>query len=104
VPQIDFGRYNKLSRIFTPSAPVNRRELFRGRFEQVLQITSAISQPRRHVVLYGERGVGKTSLANLLADFLSLSEHEEVEPAVRVTALPRTTSGRSGRRSHESCA
>jgi Holliday junction resolvasome RuvABC ATP-dependent DNA helicase subunit len=31
----------------------------------------AISQKGSHAVLYGERGVGKTSLSNVLADFLS---------------------------------
>jgi hypothetical protein len=60
-----------LSTIFTPSAPVNRSALFRGRIDQVLQVTSALVEPGRHVVLYGERGVGKTSLANLLTEFLS---------------------------------
>lgn len=68
--QVDFDRYTALSTIFTPSAPVNRRELFRGRIDQVLQVTSALVEPGRHVVLYGERGVGKTSLANLLTEFL----------------------------------
>jgi Cdc6-like AAA superfamily ATPase len=66
-----FDRYGKLSSIFTPSAPINQRDLFRGRIEQVLDVTSALREPGRHVALYGERGVGKTSLANVLADFLS---------------------------------
>lgn len=64
--RVDFDRYTALSTIFTPSAPIDRRELFRGRIDQVLQATSALVEPGRHVVLYGERGVGKTSLANLL--------------------------------------
>src|SRR5262245_6200015 len=80
---IDFSRYGRLSQVFTPSAPINRRELFRGRIDQILQITSALNQPGRHVVLYGERGVGKTSLANLLADFIAIDEGM-VEPTVRV--------------------
>jgi Cdc6-like AAA superfamily ATPase len=63
-------RHVGLSAIFTPSAPISRRELFRGRIDQVLQVTSAVIEPGRHVVLYGERGVGKTSLANLLTEFL----------------------------------
>lgn len=40
--------------------------------DQVFAITAALSQPGRHAVVYGERGVGKTSLANLLAEFLSM--------------------------------
>lgn len=68
--QDHFDRHQALGAIFTPSAPIDQRALFRGRLEQVLQVTSALVEPGRHVVLYGERGVGKTSLANVLADFL----------------------------------
>lgn len=57
--------------IFTPGAPINERQLFSGRLNQVQTIIDAISQRGYHVILYGERGVGKTSLSNVLADFLS---------------------------------
>ncbi len=36
---------------------------------QLTDVVSAVSQPGQHVGLYGERGVGKTSLANVLAEF-----------------------------------
>jgi len=62
-------RLAELARYFTPSTPVSTVDLFAGRFDQIVQILSVLNQPGRHVVLYGERGVGKTSLANLLADF-----------------------------------
>jgi Cdc6-like AAA superfamily ATPase len=57
--------------VFTPGAPINERDLFAGRLDQVHQILNAISQRGYHAVLFGERGVGKTSLSNVLADFLS---------------------------------
>jgi Cdc6-like AAA superfamily ATPase len=56
--------------IFTPGAPINERELFAGRLVQVQQILNAISQRGYHAALYGERGVGKTSLSNVLLEFL----------------------------------
>jgi Cdc6-like AAA superfamily ATPase len=56
--------------VFTPGAPINDRELFAGRIEQIRQILSAVSQRGYHAVLFGERGVGKTSLSNILADLL----------------------------------
>jgi Cdc6-like AAA superfamily ATPase len=56
--------------VFTPGAPINDRELFAGRIEQIRQILSAVSQRGYHAVLFGERGVGKTSLSNVLADLL----------------------------------
>ena len=54
-----------LNQAFTPGAPVNNGDLFAGRLPQMQKIFSATGQPGFHVVLFGERGVGKTSLANV---------------------------------------
>lgn len=59
----------QLTGVFSPSAPVSKKELFAGRLDQITQVISAVSQVGQHVVLYGERGVGKTSLASLVYDF-----------------------------------
>jgi len=56
--------------VFTPGSPINGRDLFSGRLDQVNRILDAISQRGFHAVLYGERGIGKTSLSNVLSDFL----------------------------------
>lgn len=77
-------RIQELNRVFTPSAPVGSRQAFSGRWQQIMQITSAVSQPGRHVILYGERGVGKTSLANILSELLMLAEDNSQTFAVRV--------------------
>lgn len=60
--------------VFTPGAPINDRQLFAGRLPQVAMILNAISQRGYHPVMYGERGVGKTSLSNVLKDFVSGGE------------------------------
>jgi hypothetical protein len=57
--------------IFTPGAPINERDLFAGRSEQVEKIFDAVSQRGCHAILYGERGVGKTSLSNMISAFLA---------------------------------
>ena len=57
--------------VFTPGAPINERELFSGRKEQVLKIIDAVSQRGCHAILYGERGTGKTSLSNMISAFLA---------------------------------
>ena len=57
--------------IFTPGTPVNERDLFAGRLEQLDKISDAVSQVGYHAVLYGERGVGKTSLANVVSSMSS---------------------------------
>ena len=59
------------SRVFSPSAPVNKRELFAGRIEQIQKISEAIGARGRHAIMYGDRGVGKTSLANILRELFS---------------------------------
>jgi hypothetical protein len=56
---------------FTPSAPVDDVSLFAGRLPQVGQVANAVAQKGQHVVMYGERGVGKTSLANVLKYILA---------------------------------
>ncbi|RBP07392.1 AAA ATPase-like protein [Roseiarcus fermentans] len=57
--------------VFTPGAPINERELFSGRKDQVLKIVEAVSQRGCHAILYGERGTGKTSLSNMITAFLA---------------------------------
>ena len=61
----------QLASIFSPSAPIRSIDLFAGRMEQIRQSVSAVSQAGQHVILFGERGVGKTSLAGLVHKFLS---------------------------------
>lgn len=56
--------------VFTPGSPVNERDLFSGRVEQLASIFSAATQRGYHAILFGERGVGKTSMANILPTIL----------------------------------
>ena len=56
--------------VFTPTSPVNGKDLFAGRDDQLRQIVDVINQIGQHAILYGERGVGKTSLANVFASYL----------------------------------
>jgi Cdc6-like AAA superfamily ATPase len=56
----------KLRHAFTPSQPVADRRLFAGRDEVLKTIIRSIEDQRLHVVLYGERGIGKTSLLHIL--------------------------------------
>jgi Cdc6-like AAA superfamily ATPase len=60
----------KISQAFTPGSPIDRGDLFAGRIRQREKLISTIFQKGEHAILYGERGVGKTSLANTLFDFL----------------------------------
>src|SRR5207302_10200914 len=61
---------SKLSDIFRPGAPIDSKQLFSGRQSQVDDVVNATFQPGQHVAMFGERGVGKTSLAKTLVDML----------------------------------
>lgn len=65
-----FEQSLNVSRIFTPTAPVDEKSFFAGRRMQLKKVIDAVNQKGQHAVIYGERGVGKTSLANVLASFL----------------------------------
>ena len=56
-----------LNKIFTPSAPITDAQIFCGRHIQIHKIASMLSEKGQHAVVYGHRGLGKTSLANVLA-------------------------------------
>jgi Archaeal ATPase. len=55
-----------IGQLFTPSTPIKLADLFAGRQAQISQLIEAVAEPGRHGVLYGERGVGKTSLSQIL--------------------------------------
>src|SRR5271155_6097056 len=46
-------------------APIDEEDLFAGRLAEVNKILETVLSRSKHVVLFGERGVGKTSLSNI---------------------------------------
>jgi Cdc6-like AAA superfamily ATPase len=64
------GRLEALSEAFRPAAPIDRRALFAGRTTQIGDLYAVVEQPGQHAVVYGERGVGKTSLVTVVAEML----------------------------------
>jgi Cdc6-like AAA superfamily ATPase len=53
-------------RIFTPSTPIGIADLFAGRLPQIRRVIDTVAERGRHVIVYGEPGVGKTSLAQVI--------------------------------------
>lgn len=52
---------------FTPGAPIDEFDLIAGRIAQIDRMIETVMQRGQHAILYGERGVGKSSLANTFA-------------------------------------
>ncbi|MBQ3259777.1 MAG: ATP-binding protein [Alistipes sp.] len=59
--------------VFTPNKPVDSIGLFCGRSNEVARIVESVNTDGLHVLLYGDRGVGKTSLARITGEILTKS-------------------------------
>jgi Cdc6-like AAA superfamily ATPase len=68
-PNDKFELMTQIARSFSPSAPIDRR-VFAGRVPQITDVINACTQRGQHVVIFGERGAGKTSLDNALVHIL----------------------------------
>lgn len=66
-------KYFEVPQTFTPSSPVDQRALFAGRIPQIVRLVDCCNEKGRHAVLYGDRGVGKTSLANVVHEELNIT-------------------------------
>jgi Cdc6-like AAA superfamily ATPase len=64
-------RLQVLTQAFRPAAPIDRQALFSGRTRQLGDVFAVADQPGQHAVVYGERGVGKTSLVSVAAEVLA---------------------------------
>ncbi|MCK4343541.1 MAG: ATP-binding protein [Phycisphaerae bacterium] len=72
--QTDRGPYldylARCEQAFRPFAPISLPDFFKGRADNVTSLQTELRTSGRQVAIYGERGVGKTSLA-MLADFFA---------------------------------
>lgn len=60
-----------LATAFRPHAPIEDPSSFVGREVELERVSEALASPGLHVVVYGERGCGKTSLANVATSAVS---------------------------------
>ena len=65
------AKLNKLAEVFSPVSPIKKQDLFFGRINQLNNVCDAINEQGQHAILYGERGVGKTSLGNIMVTQLT---------------------------------
>jgi Cdc6-like AAA superfamily ATPase len=64
----------KCTTVFRPAAPLDNRDLFAGRTDQIVQASRAVNAIGQHAIVFGQRGVGKSSLANILRILLSAED------------------------------
>lgn len=70
-----------LKQYLTPSSPINRVQALQGRKDQIDQIIRAFHSPGRHVFIHGDRGVGKSSLALAVGNYLSGEDRRPIQLA-----------------------
>lgn len=63
-------RKSGVREIFTPHKPIHSLTLFFGRTLEVRALIEHLNTPGQHALLYGDRGVGKSSLANIATELL----------------------------------
>ncbi len=56
----------RLSRVFTPHRPIDLPELLSGRLPLLYRGIDAVNTEGLHIIFFGDRGTGKTSLAKVL--------------------------------------
>lgn len=65
-----------LRRHFTPAKPISSQEYLRGREAKLRDIDRAFNSEGKHIFIFGDRGVGKTSLARTAGFIHGSSEGE----------------------------
>ena len=69
----------RITQAFSPGAPIDDGTLFAGRLSQLEEVFQAIGQRGQHVIIFGERGVGKTSLANVVTAAWAMPNSDSVK-------------------------
>lgn len=63
-------RHSGVRDVFTPHQPIQSLNLFFGRTNEVRALIEHLNTPGQHALLFGDRGVGKSSLANIACELL----------------------------------
>ena len=56
--------------LFSPGTPIEIKEQYSGRRAQIGDLLEAVKERGQHAVLFGERGVGKTSTSKIFRDLI----------------------------------
>ena len=72
----DFG--TRLNKVVSPANPIRSIEFLKGRSKELEIIDRALFAPGRHIFIFGDRGVGKSSLAATAAYQYQSSEAQPI--------------------------
>ncbi len=63
---VDAAKIEGLSKVFTPHRPIDLPEFLSGRLPLLFRAQDAVNTEGLHVIFFGDRGTGKTSIAKVL--------------------------------------
>lgn len=75
----------RLSKSFTPHRPIDVPESFSGRRNLLYKANDAANTSGLHIILFGDRGTGKTSIARVLARTVQEPERPDGRRAILVS-------------------
>ncbi len=64
---VDPAKLEMLSKVFTPHRPIDLPEFLSGRLPLLYRAIDAVNTEGLHVIFFGDRGTGKTSIAKVLS-------------------------------------
>ena len=91
--QTDFMTMERLASAFTPTQPISLPDLLSGRLDLLFQLQVDVSTPGQHVLLYGDRGVGKTSIARVLGILVQQPDNASGRRSIFVSCDSNDTYG-----------
>ncbi|WP_454722646.1 AAA family ATPase [Delftia acidovorans] len=73
----EFGK--EMASLLSPSQPIQSIEFLQGRAKEIERIDRALYAPGRHIFIYGDRGIGKSSLAAAAAAQIQSSDSSYID-------------------------
>ena len=73
---------NEINEAFSPGSPIRARTELAGRTEQIQRLTDIMLRAGEHAIVFGERGVGKTSIARTFHAGLNTATRRVQEVAI----------------------
>ena len=70
---------NELNKVLSPARPIQSVEHLRGRTKELARIEKALFAQGRHVFIYGDRGIGKSSVAAAAATQVQSSDSPYID-------------------------
>jgi GTPase SAR1 family protein len=81
----------RLSTAFTPHQPISTPDFLSGRKDLLYSIIDAVNTEGLHIILYGDRGTGKTSIIRVLSKWLDKTSDKQDKYCITISGSTNDT-------------